>query len=206
MKRKNLRPAVFVLMLFFAAGCASSYDRPAEPGLTAVAPLSTDLRETPDPDNVIHTLQVENAKIVASSRTEVPKDAFSFQAFDRRKDEKAPEPRPPEKIHPLLEKWIGSSSRSNTVEAVVVNFRDNLRSPALSGACRSTSHATPQRTSGCRHATPRSSRVFAQSAPTDYAGIGQRLRSAGLGDRTVLARSRGRGEDSAWLRAPAGEA
>ena len=60
---------------------------------------------------MIHTMHVENAKIVASSREELAKDAFSSEPFDLKKDEPVPEPRPPQKIHPLLEEWIASPPR-----------------------------------------------------------------------------------------------
>ncbi len=185
MKGENLRPAVLILMLLFAAGCASSYDRPADPGPT-IAPLSTDLRETPDPDNVIHTLQVENGKIVASSSTEIPKEAFSFQELDRRKDEKVPEPRPPEKIHPLLEKWIGSRAADST-EAVVVTFRDNMVVPRF-----------PEPAIGESRDSPTNKRVQARNAEIieslrakraeDYAGMGK-----------VLSRYGGQITEQFWL-------
>ncbi|MEO8379814.1 MAG: hypothetical protein ABI779_09145, partial [Acidobacteriota bacterium] len=129
---KRSHSAILVVALLLAAACSSQRQATslAPPTLappTLVPPLQTDLRETPDPDNVIHTLRIEDGKLVASSSAEIPKDAFSFEPFDE-KDERSPEVSPPQKIHPLLEKWIASRD-PDAVEAVIINFRDTVQVP-----------------------------------------------------------------------------
>jgi hypothetical protein len=71
---------------------------------------------------------VEGAKIASVSRAEIPKDAFSFEPFDQKKEERPPDVRAPRKIHPLLEKWLGSRDAGST-ETVVITFRENMQIP-----------------------------------------------------------------------------
>ena len=122
------------VLLVLAVSCSSSQPpaparAPAPPRTTTnTAPLSTDLRETADPDNVIHTIIVENAKIVSTARADIPKEAISTKAFER-KDEPAPDVRPPGKLHPLVQKWMASSTEASKSMPVVITFRDTTPIP-----------------------------------------------------------------------------
>lgn len=124
---RSIRSFLVPALLLIAMGCATSQSSTPARAETFV-PASPELRETADPENVIHTLTFQDAKIVASTRTDILKDAFSSAPFERQKDVKEPEPRPPGKIHPLLEKWV-ASRESGASEAVVITFRDNLQIP-----------------------------------------------------------------------------
>jgi hypothetical protein len=86
------------------------------------------------------------------------------------------EPRPPQKIHPLLEKWIASRD-PKTVETLVVNFRDNLQVPRFPEPAvkEPRDSATNQRVQARNAAIIESLRA---RRADDYAGIEQRLRSA----------------------------
>ena len=95
----------------------------------AAAPQAApDLRETPDVSNRIFAAQISKAKVISFSATDIPKDAFSNAPFERVKSEKPPQSAPPDKIHPLLRKWL-SGRAPNEVATIVVNFADNLRIP-----------------------------------------------------------------------------
>lgn len=84
--------------------------------------------EGEDPFNVIHRAVIEDGKVSDYTTEEIPEEAFSRTPFEREKDEEEVRPRTPEKIHPLLQRWIADRSGSER-ELVVVNFRDDVRIP-----------------------------------------------------------------------------
>lgn len=86
-----------------------------------------DLREKEDVSNRIFGAEIRKGRVVRFTATDIARDAFSDKPFEKTKDEKPVEERPPGKIHPLLEKWL--RDRPGGTEKIVINFRDDFRIP-----------------------------------------------------------------------------
>jgi len=86
------------------------------------------LRETEDVSNQVFAAQIRKARAVRFSATGIPREAFSREPFEKKKDERPEPPREPGKIHPLLQRWLDTRPGSDAV-TVVVNFRDDIRIP-----------------------------------------------------------------------------
>jgi len=119
--------AILLVPAVFTGACT----RP--PGITpeteqVVRQEPPDLRESADVSNRVFGARISNGKVVEFTSTDIAKSAFSRMPFEKTKDEKPPKSVTPEKIHPLLEKWIHSRPGSD-VETVVVTFLDDLRIP-----------------------------------------------------------------------------
>jgi serine protease AprX len=119
----RLSPVALLLVAVFIGACAPT----PGPG-TLVGQAPPDLRESEDVANRIFGARIEQGKVVEFIATDVPASAVSRVPFEKTKTERTPPDVTPAKIHPLLEKWIGSRPGSD-VETVVINFLDDLRIP-----------------------------------------------------------------------------
>jgi serine protease AprX len=84
--------------------------------------------ESEDPFNVINVAAIEDAKIVELNVEELPEDAFSSEPFEEKETEDGEEPRPPEKIHPVLAESIANRP-GDTMEEILINFVDPIQIP-----------------------------------------------------------------------------
>lgn len=120
-----IRTLGLILVGAMLSGCQKDESKPTpEPG----EPDQVALRETEDPLNLVHEAQFEKGKVVRYSSTELGKDAFSDEPFDREKKVDEPRPTEPKRIHPLLLKWVEERDPDEP-ELVVINFRDDFRIP-----------------------------------------------------------------------------
>jgi serine protease AprX len=86
------------------------------------------LRETEDVGNRVFAAQISKGRVLRFLTSEIPREAFSHEPFDQKKDER-PEPvREPGRIHPLLKRWLDSRPGGDAV-SVVINLRDDFRIP-----------------------------------------------------------------------------
>lgn len=85
-------------------------------------------RQAEDPFNRINIARIKKARITRFSVKEIPKEAFSFKAFEQKKDEEKYERPRTEKIHPVLSERI-RSARGSERESVLINFTDDFRIP-----------------------------------------------------------------------------
>jgi serine protease AprX len=99
-----------------------------EAKVVPVPVVSAPLEGREDPFNVIFAARLTEARPTEFSKSEIPRDAFSDRPFDRKKDEQEVNPRPTEKIHPLLKEWLEERSPAES-ELIVVNFADELKIP-----------------------------------------------------------------------------
>lgn len=82
-----------------------------------------------DPLNVVHSVRMEDARPVDYRATPIPQDAFERVPFDTVKpQDDLPAPRAPDRVHPLLQRWLEGRPSSER-ERIVVSFRDPLRIP-----------------------------------------------------------------------------
>src|SRR3990170_1223772 len=87
-----------------------------------------EFQQAEDPFNRINTARVRKGKIVKSSVEEIPWHAFSKEPFEKKKAKDREKKRPPEKIHPLLKRWLAERS-GNAREPILISFHDNLKIP-----------------------------------------------------------------------------
>jgi len=100
--------------------------------ITSVTPIATtdnflDLR-LEDPINQIYSAEIVKGKPTNFKEVRLPKGAISNKPFKRDKLEKPRTPRKPEKIHPVLERWLSQTDGSE-IETLVINLKDNLKIP-----------------------------------------------------------------------------
>src|SRR5512145_3201547 len=81
-----------------------------------------------DPLNVINIARIERSRIIEPSAEAIPEDAFSSEQFEEKEAQDRGEPRPPEKIHPVLAEWIANRSGDET-EQLLINFVDPIQIP-----------------------------------------------------------------------------
>jgi serine protease AprX len=81
-----------------------------------------------DPFNRINAAQIENARVVKYSHSEIPEAAFKREPIPPKKVEPAPPVQKPSKIHPTLERWL-KEKRSDSLERIVINFRETVKVP-----------------------------------------------------------------------------
>lgn len=79
-----------------------------------------------DPFNRINAAQIENARVVKYSYSELPESAFKREPIPPKKVEPVPPAPKPTKIHPTLQKWL-KEKRGDSVERVVINFREPFK-------------------------------------------------------------------------------
>lgn len=84
--------------------------------------------EVEDPFNQINTALMRKGKITKFSVQPIPWDAFSKEPFEKKDPPDEEVKRSPEKIHPVLRKWIAERN-GEEVEHIVLNFRDDLSLP-----------------------------------------------------------------------------
>jgi hypothetical protein len=84
--------------------------------------------EPEDRVNVINVARIEKAKIVELNVEELPEDAFSSEPFEEKETEDGEEPRPAEKIHPVLAESIANRP-GDTMEEILINFVDPIQIP-----------------------------------------------------------------------------
>jgi hypothetical protein len=109
--------AVVVLTLFTAAGAAAQSPQ-----------KQPYLRETEDVSNRIFSATIRKGRVVKFTASSIPRNAVSKEPFERTKEEKAEPVREPEKIHPLLQRWLRERP-GGEAEVIVINFRDDFRIP-----------------------------------------------------------------------------
>ena len=120
LRRFAWRRVAFALAGLLVAGCAV---------LETAPPASPALRETADPEGIIHAALLADAKTVRYVARPLPAEAVTRVDFVR--DKPAPDPeRPRERIHPRLKQLLLERG-PDKVERIVVNFRDNLTIPRL---------------------------------------------------------------------------
>jgi serine protease AprX len=95
---------------------------------TGVKQDPPDLRESEDISNRVFGARIEKGKVVEFTAIDIPESGFSRAPFEKTKPEPPPRDVVPDKIHPLLDRWIRSRPGTEVV-TVVVNFRDDLRIP-----------------------------------------------------------------------------
>lgn len=93
-------------------GCATVPD---------LAPDNVALRETADPQNVIHAARLSDGKTVQYTSERIPVNATTQMEFARDKPP-AEKEREREKIHPRLQQWLTERAPEKR-ELVVINFR-----------------------------------------------------------------------------------
>jgi len=84
--------------------------------------------ESEDLVNVVNVARIEEAKIVESYVEELPEDAFSSEPFEEKEERDGGEPRPPEKIHPVLAESIANRPGDET-EQILICFVDPIQIP-----------------------------------------------------------------------------
>lgn len=85
------------------------------------------LRESEDPTHVIHAAVLKDGRAVEYKAVDIPREAFSDKPFKRAK-RPAPRDRAPDKVHPLLQRWL-REREGDEVEPLVLNLRDDVRIP-----------------------------------------------------------------------------
>ena len=108
MKRMALGAAVSLVAAPLGLLACTKSESPPE------ASDDVELRETGDPFNLIYEARIKSGRVVRLDRKEVPKEAFSWG--DMRKPEKVEEepPRPPGRVHPMVERWLAKRSLNET--------------------------------------------------------------------------------------------
>ena len=81
-----------------------------------------------DAFNIIHTARVRKGKIAKLTTEEIPWNAFTTEPFEKKKAKDRERRRPPEKLHPLLRRWL-DEGRGGEREELLVSFRDDLTIP-----------------------------------------------------------------------------
>jgi serine protease AprX len=92
-------------------------------------PPTASLRESPDPENVIHAALLSNGKTIKYVAEPLSPNATTKVPFKKDKP-LAPADVPSDKIHPRLQEMLAESG-SDKREIIVVNFRDNVSMPRL---------------------------------------------------------------------------
>jgi len=116
-----------LLLATVVAGCAQ------RPGIVPVSEGTVgqpapDLRESEDVSNRIFGARMEKGRVLEVVATDIPASAFSRAAFEKTKPETPPQDVVPDKIHPLLQKWVATRPGTD-IETIVINFLDDLRIP-----------------------------------------------------------------------------
>lgn len=84
-------------------------------------------RVSEDPANLIHTARLRKGKVVTYRAADVPWQAFSFMAYDKKRAEDRERPRRADKVHPKLKEW--ARKRGDEVEDLLITFHDDLAIP-----------------------------------------------------------------------------
>jgi hypothetical protein len=77
--------------------------------------------------NLVHRARLKKGRTSNVSHERLAWDAFSREPFEAKQAADQAKRRPPNKIHPVLEKWI--SERGADTKPLIVTFRDDLRIP-----------------------------------------------------------------------------
>lgn len=89
--------------------------------------LAQTRQETEDQTDLVYQAEIKEGKVVKYNLDKLGRDAFSTKTFPRDKPA-PPKAVPPERIHPVLLKWL-SGRDPRTIETLVVNFHDNIKIP-----------------------------------------------------------------------------
>ena len=89
---------------------------------------TADPRSIQDPFNIIHTARVRKGKISRLTTEEIRWNAFSNEPFEKKRAKDRERKRRPDKLHPLLRRWL-DERRSDEREQLLVSFRDDLTIP-----------------------------------------------------------------------------
>ena len=81
-----------------------------------------------DPFNQINRALLKKGRTSKYSVEEIPWQAFSTEPFEKKEAEGKEKPRRPEKIHPLLRKWLAERKGDET-EQLIISFRDDINIP-----------------------------------------------------------------------------
>jgi hypothetical protein len=87
-----------------------------------------DPRSVEDPFNIIHTARVRKGKISRLTTEEIRWNAFSNEPFEKKRAKDRERKRRPDKLHPLLRRWL-DEGRGGEREQLLVGFRDDLTIP-----------------------------------------------------------------------------
>ena len=84
-------------------------------------------QETEDQTNVVYQAEIKEGKVLKYKIDLLSRDAFSTKPYPKDKPA-APKDVAPERIHPVLQKWLAEKD-PKSVETVIVNFRDDMKIP-----------------------------------------------------------------------------
>lgn len=84
--------------------------------------------QSEDPFNQIHRALLKKGRTSKYSVEEIPWQAFSKEPFEKKEAEDKEKRRRPEKIHPLLKKWLAERKGGET-EQLIISFRDDISIP-----------------------------------------------------------------------------
>lgn len=119
-RRRAMRSVTMILASAFLSSCVSPRDyRPVDPSL----------RESPDPENIIHGALLIDGRPQQYTSVRIPPAAFTRVEFPS--DKPAPEPEQPRRnIDPRVLQILAEGNPEQR-EVVVVHFRDNVTVPRL---------------------------------------------------------------------------
>lgn len=114
------------LLSLALAGTVAAQE-PTAPSPTAPQ-AKPDLRETEDVSNRVFAARIRNGKVVEFTATDLSRKSLSREPFEKVKRERVRPVIEPAKVHPLLQRWLKERPGSD-VELIVINFRDDFRTP-----------------------------------------------------------------------------
>ena len=85
-------------------------------------------KQSEDPFNQIHRALLKKGRTSKYSVEEIPWQAFSKKPFEKKEATDKEKKRQPEKIHPVLKKWLAERKGDET-EEIIISFQDDLFIP-----------------------------------------------------------------------------
>jgi hypothetical protein len=86
------------------------------------------LEQKEDPFNLIHRALLKKGKPSKYSAEEIPWHAFTREPFEKKRVEDKEKKRRPDKVHPVLKKWL-TERKADEPEQIIIRFRDDLTIP-----------------------------------------------------------------------------
>lgn len=84
-------------------------------------------QETEDQTNIVYQAEIKEGKVLKYKIDLLSREAFSTKPYPKDKPA-APKDAAPDRIHPVLQKWLAEKD-PKSVETVIVNFRDDMKIP-----------------------------------------------------------------------------